>query len=131
MKKGIVRGLLLGALLTGSAGAVAQGYYEFIPYYGNDPFLFCTLGVPTDCWAPINPATGTFTVTNYYCFNAVSAAQFARVCPHAFIPEASIRPPRRVPRLARARDARNRSREESVPDARAAVSGMTPEAPTV
>ncbi|UGB39387.1 hypothetical protein [Frateuria soli] len=90
MKKAILKGLLFGALLTGSAGATARGYYEFIPYYGNDPFLFCTLGVPTDCWAPISAATGTFTVTNYYCFNAVSAAQFARVCPHAFIPEASI-----------------------------------------
>lgn len=90
MNKTFLKGLLFGVLLAGSAGATARGYYEFIPYYGNDPFLFCTLGVPTDCWAPISAATGTFTVTNYYCFNAVSAAQFARVCPHAFIPEASI-----------------------------------------
>ena len=92
MKKAILKGLLLGGLLTCSAGAVARGYYEFIPCYGNDPFLFCTLGVPTDCWAPISAPTGTFAVTNYYCFNAVSAAQFARVCPHAFIPEASVQP---------------------------------------
>jgi len=92
MKKAILKGLLLGGLLTCTGAAVARGYYEFIPYYGNDPFLFCTLGVPTDCWAPISAPTGTFTVTNYYCFNAVSAAQFARVCPHAFIPEASVEP---------------------------------------
>lgn len=92
MKNAILKGMLYAVLVTSSAGAVARGYYEFIPYYGNDPFLFCTFGVPTDCWAPISPATGTFTVTNYYCFNAVSAAQFARVCPHAFIPEASAEP---------------------------------------
>jgi len=42
--------LLLAALLfTGtSANAQSAGYYEFIPYYNNDPFTFCTLGVP---WA--------------------------------------------------------------------------------
>jgi len=114
MKNAILKGLLLGGLLTGSAGAVARGYYEFIPYYGNNPFLFCTLGVPTDCWAPISAATGTFVVTNYYCFNAVSAAQFARVCPHAFIPEASILPRYRVPRFVATNDSSVRSRTESV-----------------
>ncbi|MCW0451194.1 hypothetical protein [Xanthomonas sacchari] len=64
--------------------AQSDGYYEFIPYYDNDPFLFCTIGVPSDCWAPINPATGAFTVTNPYCYNAYSSAMYARVCPHAF-----------------------------------------------
>lgn len=114
MKNAILKGLLLGGLLTGSAGALARGYYEFIPYYGNDPFLFCTLGVPTDCWAPISATTGTFVVTNYYCFNAVSAAQFARVCPHAFIPEASIRPRHSVPRLVATNDHWTWSPAESV-----------------
>lgn len=79
--------VMAGAMLAGGA-AFAQtaqnGYYEPIPYYGNNPFLFCTLGVPQDCWAPVNPATGAFVVTNQYCFNAYSAAMYARVCPHAF-----------------------------------------------
>ena len=56
-----------------------------IPYYGNNPYLFCTIGVPTDCWAPISPMTGAFTVTNPYCFNPVSAGLYATVCPQAFI----------------------------------------------
>ncbi len=87
MKKLIsMKVLVFGCLLACSGGAVARGYYDPIPYYGNDPFVFCTFGVPTDCWFPINPATGTFGIWNYYCFNPVSAAQYARVCPHAFVP---------------------------------------------
>lgn len=76
--------LLFTLMLTASSGTTAQGYYEFIPYYGNDPFLFCTIGVPSDCWEPISAQLGTFTVTNYYCFNAYSASLFSRVCPKAF-----------------------------------------------
>lgn len=64
--------------------AQSDGYYEFIPYYNNDPFTFCTVGVPQDCWAPISKELGTYTVTNQYCFNPVSAQLFARVCPKAF-----------------------------------------------
>lgn len=80
------KSLLLAAMLftVTSVNAQSGGYYEFIPYYNNDPFTFCTLGVPWDCWAPINPQLGTFTVTNPYCFNPTSAQQFARVCPKAF-----------------------------------------------
>jgi hypothetical protein len=82
MKKSL---LLAATLLTaGSASAQSGGYYEFIPYYNNDPFVFCAVGVPQDCWAPISPQLGTFTVTNPYCFNPTSATQFARVCPKAF-----------------------------------------------
>lgn len=79
MKKFLLTTLLFGI----STAAVAQEY-EFIPYYGNNPFIFCTVGVPQDCWAPISKELGTFTVTNYYCFNAYSAFLFARVCPKAF-----------------------------------------------
>ncbi|MFC6839681.1 hypothetical protein [Xanthomonas theicola] len=81
MKK---RGLFAAFLLSGialSSSAQSGGYYEFIPYYNNNPFLFCTIGVPSDCWAPVNPATGTYTVTNPYCFNSYSALLYARVCP--------------------------------------------------
>ncbi|WP_329743303.1 hypothetical protein [Dyella sp. A6] len=85
MSRNLLKTLVFAGLLTVSAGSVAQGYYEFIPYYGNDPFLFCTFGVPSDCWYPINPATGSFGIISQYCFNPVSAAQYARVCPHAFM----------------------------------------------
>jgi len=70
-------------LLATSTGAVAQGYFEPIPYYNNNPFPFCQYGVIQDCWCPINPATGTFGIT-YYCFNEYSATMYARVCPQAF-----------------------------------------------
>ncbi|WP_161795367.1 hypothetical protein [Xanthomonas sp. MUS 060] len=62
----------------------ASAQYVFIPYYDNNPFLFCTIGVPTDCWAPVNPATGAFVVTDPECYNAVSSALYAKVCPLAF-----------------------------------------------
>lgn len=77
--------LFIALLATASTSASAnKGYYEYLQYYNNDPFTFCTVGVPEDCWAPIDAATGTFTVTNQYCFNPVSAATFVRVCPRAF-----------------------------------------------
>lgn len=85
MKRTLLRALLPGGLLSASVGSVAQGYYEVIPYCGNDPFVFCTFGLPTDCWLPLNALTGAFTVTNWYCFNPVSAAQYVRACPHAFV----------------------------------------------
>ncbi|MFC3656607.1 hypothetical protein FZ025_21020 [Xanthomonas hyacinthi] len=82
-KRGLFAAFLLYAIAMQSS-AQSGGYYEPIPYYNNNPFLFCTLGVPSDCWAPINPATGTFTVTNPYCYNAYSALMYARICPKAF-----------------------------------------------
>jgi hypothetical protein len=78
-----IRRSLLALLMAAGTHAVAQGYYEPIPYYGNSPFLFCTLGAPWDCWIPIDRTTGAFAVTNYQCFNPYSAAMFARVCPRA------------------------------------------------
>lgn len=78
--------MLLATLLFGltSGIAIADGFYQPIPYYNNDPFTFCTQGVPEDCWLPLNKELGTFTVTNPYCFNEASAALFATVCPKAF-----------------------------------------------
>ncbi|BDU23248.1 hypothetical protein [Dyella sp. GSA-30] len=76
--------VILVGLTTCQTALADKGYYEYLQYYNNDPFTFCTVGVPEDCWAPIDAATGTFTVTNQYCFNPVSAATFARVCPRAF-----------------------------------------------
>ena len=72
------KSLLTALLFATSSAAVAQ-YYEPIPYYNNNPYIFCTVGVPQDCWAPISKELGTFTVTNYYCFNAYSAFQIQRI----------------------------------------------------
>ncbi|MDF3981097.1 hypothetical protein P3W24_03520 [Luteibacter sp. PPL201] len=68
-----------------SAGANAgKGYYQYIPYYNNDPFTFCTYGVPEDCWVPLDKTRGLYTVVNWYCFKPFSATLFSQVCPHAF-----------------------------------------------
>ncbi|WP_147292926.1 hypothetical protein [Dyella psychrodurans] len=80
----MIKAICLTSLLAASTSAVAQGYYEFIPYYGNNPFLFCTVGVPNDCWEPVSAQLGTYTITSNYCFNAYSANLFSRVCPRAF-----------------------------------------------
>lgn len=47
--------LLFTLLMVISTGAIAQdGYYEPVPYYyGNDPFVFCTVGAPQDGGAPM------------------------------------------------------------------------------
>lgn len=82
MKKLLLATLLFG-LTTGVAAA--EGYfYTFIPYYNNDPFTFCTYGVPEDCWLPLSKELGTYTVVYPYCFKPASALLFAEVCPHAF-----------------------------------------------
>ncbi len=68
-----------------STGASAAGqFYRYIPYYNNDPFTFCTYGVPDDCWVPLDKTRGLYMVVNHYCFKPASAALFAEVCPHAF-----------------------------------------------
>lgn len=49
----------------------------------SDLFVFCTVGVPQECWAPISKELGTLTVTNQYCFDPVSAAM-SRGCAQGF-----------------------------------------------
>lgn len=77
MKKPFLAALLLGL----SAGVAAN---EFIPYYGNNPFLFCTYGVPEDCWVPKHKEKGEYRVTDRKCFKSWSANLYSRVCKEAF-----------------------------------------------
>lgn len=77
MKKIVFAALLLGL----SAGVAAN---EFIPYYGNNPFLFCTYGVPEDCWVPKHKEKGEYRVTDRKCFKSWSANLYSRVCKQAF-----------------------------------------------
>jgi len=74
--------ILLAAFLLGTS-AVATAT-EFIPYYGNNPFLFCTYGVPEDCWVPKHKETGEYRVTDRECFKSWSADLYSRVCKQAF-----------------------------------------------
>ena len=78
------------ALLLGAAGAAGANCasedpcYEYIPYYNNDPFTFCTQGVPWHCWAPISPQLGTYTVTELDCLPPGSVQLAARGGPLGF-----------------------------------------------
>lgn len=74
--------ILLTALLFGLSAGVAAN--EFIPYYGNNPFLFCTYGVPEDCWVPKHKEKGEYRITDHECFKQWSADLFSRVCKEAF-----------------------------------------------
>ena len=77
MKKIILTALILSL----SAGVAAK---EFIPYYGNNPFLFCQYGVPEDCWVPKHKETGEYRVTDRECFKPWSANLYSRICKQAF-----------------------------------------------
>ncbi len=61
----------------------------YLPWRGNDPFLFCTkgmIGVDYHGWIPLNPVTGTFTITDYYTYQArgiPSSTWYATNCPRA------------------------------------------------
>lgn len=68
-------------LMLATTSAAAN---EFIPYYGNNPFVFCKVGVPQDCWVPKNIATGEYRVLSRKCFKPWSAKLFSRVCKQAF-----------------------------------------------
>lgn len=72
------------SMFFSTVAVAGNGFYETIPYYNNDPFTFCTVGVPQDCWLPVSKELGTYTVTSYHCFNPYSATMFSRVCPKAF-----------------------------------------------
>jgi len=79
MKKSLLLIFLLAASSTASAG-----FFKAIPYYGNNPYLFCKLGMPSDCWLPGDPVTGSITVTDWECYNPTSALVYKDVCPKAF-----------------------------------------------
>jgi hypothetical protein len=74
---------LLTSLTVSQVALANKSSYRHLKYYDNDPLTFCTVGVPQDCWLPLDPSTGTYTVTSQHCFNAESAMTFAMVCPKA------------------------------------------------
>ncbi|TXH65697.1 MAG: hypothetical protein E6Q88_13445 [Lysobacteraceae bacterium] len=82
MKKTV---LLVFALFAGAAYAQG-GYYEYIPWRANDPFVFCRIGPPIDhCWAPVDPTIGAWAPTclPYKKPNMASVAYYVRICPQA------------------------------------------------
>jgi hypothetical protein len=76
---------LISILLFGSwnseVNAAATGVYSVVGRM-NDPFLFCTQGVPLDNWVAVNPILGTWTATSQY-VNYQWIATYEAICPAA------------------------------------------------
>lgn len=71
-------------------GSSQQGFYMFIPFRSNDPFIFCTEGPNTPgvdyYWVPTD-RIGGYVITNYYAYmwnppSWISTAYYTTVCPH-------------------------------------------------
>lgn len=48
----------------------------------NDIFLFCKQGVPTHSWIGVNPATGSYQITNYWSVNTQWIPYYIVICPY-------------------------------------------------
>ncbi|MEE7545680.1 hypothetical protein HF319_00275 [Xanthomonas sp. Kuri4-1] len=80
-RKSLVAIAIGGVALAGS-NLGATPWYEIVPY-GNDPFTFCTVGMPSDGWVAVNPAVGAWTPIRHYP-NLFWTGAYERVCPKAF-----------------------------------------------
>lgn len=70
---------LLTLVCTTASAQLPRGVYAVVPY-GNNPFLFCTKGMPTDGWIPINPYTGTWKPIRHTP-NLYWVATYTAICP--------------------------------------------------
>ena len=83
------------------AGAASQTARQslFLPGGGaysvvgrsNDPFVFCTYGVPNDGWVAVNPMAGTWKVIRKYP-NLQWVGIYSRICPTAMSQGAWVGP---------------------------------------
>lgn len=74
--------LLFNILLISSVSAA--GVYSIVGR-SNDPFVFCTKGVPLHNWTPVNPSRGTWrclTSCKYVNYQWIST--YTSICPAAF-----------------------------------------------
>lgn len=80
MKK-LLLGIGATACLLSSvvAQSALKGVYAVVPY-GNNPFIFCTKGMPTDGWVAINPYLGTWTTISQYP-NLYWVPTYQYICP--------------------------------------------------
>lgn len=78
---GIKKLFAAAALVAVSNSALAIGMYMPVGR-DNDPFVFCTQGVPEDGWVAVNPLSGSWTaITEYPNLQWIPA--FEAVCPAA------------------------------------------------
>jgi hypothetical protein len=80
MKRNIV-GLALLLMLSASTPLLAQKGSYMPVGRSNDPFVFCTEGVPTDFWIALDPLQGTYTITNPDYFNPFWIPTYVAICP--------------------------------------------------
>jgi hypothetical protein len=84
MKSTIV-GLALLLMLGASTPLFAQssqGYYQEVGR-SNDPFVFCTEGVPEDFWIATDPLHGLYQVIDEYYYNPRWIEAYQTICPKA------------------------------------------------
>ncbi len=83
MKQWIFLVMTLAAFdASAQPGPSSQGY--FLPVgRSNDPFVFCTEGVPEHGWIAVNPVTGTWTPISQY-VNYQWIPTYIAICPRAF-----------------------------------------------
>ncbi len=78
---GLVIGALLGTALFPAPVKAQSGAAIYLPTGRyNDPFVFCTEGVPEHGWIAVNPIAGTWTAINYY-VNYQWIPTYTIVCP--------------------------------------------------
>ena len=62
--------------------SASQGSYTYVGR-SNDPFVFCSEGVPQDGWVAVNPVSGTWTPISQY-VNYQWIATYEYICPKAY-----------------------------------------------
>jgi len=76
--------------LPAAAHKISPGVYAEVPY-NNNPFLFCTLGMPQDGWVAVNWRTGTWKPITQYP-NLRWVPTYVRICPAAARPAGGGQP---------------------------------------
>ncbi len=83
----MTRWILIAVLTLPGSQAFAQpqsgqGSYTYVGR-SNDPFVFCSEGVPQDGWVAVNPVQGTWTAISQY-VNYQWIPTYMAICPKAY-----------------------------------------------
>lgn len=84
--------------LPATAHKISSGAYAQVPY-SNNPFLFCTLGMPKDGWIAVNWRIGKWKPITQYP-NLRWVPTYRRICPAAAKPAGGGQPYRPTDRAA-------------------------------
>ncbi|SDY44818.1 hypothetical protein SAMN04487939_102187 [Lysobacter sp. yr284] len=90
--------VLLAFVAPAAAHNIPSGVYAEVPY-NNNPFLFCTLGMPQDGWIAVNWRIGKWKPITQYP-NLRWVPTYRRICPAAAKPAGGGQPYRPTDRAA-------------------------------